>query len=335
MSNKNSNTFKNMSQLEKVAYFFIIMGEEQTVKIFEHLPKHIIELVSQQIVQTPTIDKDIGLEVLDEFYILVKSHQYINQGGFDYAKEILLKSMDPIEAQKILDKLASLNKKTKAFSFLGKVDPKQLGNFLKDESPQTIAIVLSHMDASSAAETLNTLNDAKKVQVTLQMATIKDVSPDIIHTISNVLEDKLDLFSSSTIELGGIKVAADMLNRTGSAITKTILDSMQDKDAKVTKSIKENMFVFEDLLTLEDQAIQKIISNIDTPALCKALKNTQADIFEKFTSNMSARAKARFDEELEMITKVKLKEMEEAQRIILDRTQEMLDNGEIVREEFE
>ena len=335
MSSKISNTFKSMSQLEKIAYFFVIMGEEITVKIFEHLPKPVIEIISQQIVQTSTIDKDISLEVLDEFYILIKSHQHINKGGFEYAKEILLKAMDPVEAQKILDKLSALDDKTKAFAFLRKADPKQLGNFLKEETAQTIAIVLSHMDASSAAETLNTLNDTKKVQVTLQMATIKDVSPDIINTISKVLEDKLDQFSSSVIELGGIKVAADMLNRTGSSTTKTVLESMYIKDEKVTKAIKENMFTFEDILTLSDVAVQSIISALDTPTLCKALKNAQTNMFEKFTTNMSARLKARFDEELELITKVKVKDMEEAQRVMLDKTQEMLDNGTITREEFE
>ena len=330
-----SSLLKGMSQIQKVAYFFILRGEEQTVKIFEHLPKNMIEAITQEIVQTKNIDKDIAIEVLNEFYVLSKSHQYINSGGYEYAKDILHKSMDPNEAQRILDKLSSLNKKTKAFSFLGKVDPKQLGNFLKDETPQTIAIVLSHMDPTSAAETLNIFKDNKKVQITLQMATIKDVSPEIIHTISSVLEDKLDLFSSNVIELGGVKVAADMLNRVGTSTTKTILTSLNDRDEKVTRAIKENMFTFEDLLTLEDDAIQKIIAEIDTPTLCKALKNTDETIFNKFTTNMSARAKGRFDEEFEMLTKVKLKDMEQAQRDILDKTQTMLDDGTIEREEFD
>jgi flagellar motor switch protein FliG len=330
-----SSFIKSMTQMQKVAYFFILMGEEQTVKVFEHLPKNLIEVITQEIVQTRNIDKDTAIEVLNEFYILSKSHQYINSGGYDYAKEILHKSMDPNEAQRILDKLSSLNKKTKAFSFLGKVDPKQLGNFLKDETAQTIAIVLSHMDPTSAAETLNTFKDNKKVQITLQMATIKDVSPEIIHTISKVLEDKLDLFSSNVIELGGVKVVADILNRVGTSTTKSILTSLNDKDEKVTRAIKENMFTFEDLLTLEDEAIQKIISDIDTPTLCKALKNADETIFNKFTSNMSQRAKGRFDEEFEMLTKVKLKDMEQAQRDILDKTQQMLDDGIIEREEFD
>lgn len=324
-----------MTQLQKVAYFFILMGEEQTVKIFEHLPKNLIEVITQEIVQTKNIDKDVAIELLNEFYVLSKSHQYINSGGYEYAKEILTKSMDPSEAQRILDKLSSINKKTKAFSFLGKVDPKQLGNFLKDETPQTIAIVLSHMDSTSAAETLNAFKDSKKVQITLQMATIKDVSPEIIHTISKVLEDKLDLFSSNVIELGGVKVAADMLNRVGTTTTKSILTSLNDKDEKVTRAIKENMFTFEDLLTLEDEAIQKIISEIDTPTLCKALKNTDETIFNKFISNMSQRAKGKFDEEFELLTKVKPKDMEQAQRDILDKTQDMLDDGTIEREEFD
>jgi len=330
-----SGMLRGMTTIQKVAYFLILMGEDQTVKIFEHLPKNYIEAITQEIVQTKSIDKDVAVEVLNEFYILSKSHQYINSGGYEYAKEILFKSMDVNEATRILDKLSSLNKKTKAFAFLGKVDPKQLGNFLKDETPQTIAIVLSHMDSTSAAETLNIFPDSKKVQITLQMATIKDVSPDIIHTISSVLEDKLDLFSTNVIELGGVKVAADMLNRVATTTTKNILTSLNEKDEKVTRAIKENMFTFEDLLTLEDEAIQKIIQEIDTPVLAKALKNTQQDIFQKFEKNMSDRAKGRFQEEFDLLTKVKAKDMEQAQRDILDKTQEMLDDGTIEREEFE
>ncbi len=328
-------TDSTLSTMKKVAYFMILLGEEHTVKIFEYLPKDIIEQISQEIVQARNIDNDVALDILNEFYVLTKSHQHINSGGYDYAQEILFKAMDQKEAQRILEKLSTANKKHRAFIFLHKVNPKQLGEFLKDETAQTIAIVLAHMDSTSAAETLNSFKDSKKVQITHQMATIKDVSPEIIHTISAVLEEKLDLFTSSSVELGGVKVAADMLNRMTPTASKDILSNLSEHNDKITKEIKDNMFVFEDLLTLEDDAIQKITQEIDTPTLTMALKNAPEEILNKFLDNMSQRAKAKFDEEIEMLTKVKLKDMEKSQRAILDKTQEMLEDGTIEREEEE
>jgi flagellar motor switch protein FliG len=327
-------SISTMSEAKKVAYFLILMGDEAAVKIFEHLPGKMIEAIMIESVQAKNIDKDLAIEILNEFYILVKSHKYISSGGYEYAKEILFKTMPPAEAQKILDKLSRLSKKVQAFSFIDKVDPKQLGEFLKYETAQTIAIVLSHMDPTSAAETLNTFPDSTKVQITLQMATIKDVSQDIINTISKVLEDKLDMFSSSVLELGGVMVAADMLNRVSTTTSKSILESLEVKNEKVQRAIKENMFTFDNLLELEDSAIQKILTSTETPTLTIALKNAGDFAMVKFTTNMSARAKLRFEEELELLGKVKQKDMDDAQRVILDITQEMLDNGTIEREDY-
>ena len=325
----------SMPTINKLAYLFIMLGENEAIKIFEHLSPMHIESISQEIVRIKRVDGDVALAVLEEFYVLSKSHQHINSGGYEYAAEILNKAMGKEAAKKILDKLSSVSKRSTAFKFLNKVDPIQLGKFLKDETPQTIAIVLSHMGATSAAETINSFEDSKKVQITLQMATIKDISPEIIHTISSVLEGKIDMLTASSLDLGGVKVAADMLNRMSTDVSKEVINQMKDRDEKTTKQIKENMFIFEDLLSFDGAAIQALTPEIDTPTLTVALKNAPEEIQELFISNMSSRAQGRFYEEFDMLTKVKAKDMEAAQRVILDKAQEMLDDGRIERDDEE
>jgi len=320
-----------MPMLDKIAHFLIMMGEDATVKIFQHLPSAVIEQISQKIVTIKSIDKDVGIDILDEFYVITQSQNYLSKGGYDYAKEILHKSLNSAEANKILDRLARVSKKGQAFQYIDKVSPKQLAEFIKDESPQTVAIVLAHMDASSSAETLNTFTDEKKVLIAMHLATIKDISPDIVNTISKVLEEKLDVFATSSLNIGGTKTVADMLNRVGANISKDILTTMLEKDKELTDEIKSNMFVFEDLSTLEDEGIQKILQNVDVGVIALALKSASDELKDAVINNMSQRVQASFQEEFEMLTKVKVKDVEEAQRKVLDETQKLLDSGEIER----
>jgi flagellar motor switch protein FliG len=320
-----------MATIDKVAHFLVMMGEDATVKIFQHLPSSVIEKISQKIVAIKSIDKDVGIDILDEFYVITQSQNYLSSGGYEYAKEILHKALNSSEATKILDRLARVSKKGQAFQYIDKVNPKQLAEFIKDESPQTVAIILAHMDASSSAETLNTFSDEKKVLISMHMASIKDISPDVVNTISKVLENKLDLFATSSLNIGGTKTVADMLNRVGTNVSKEILDDMMTKDKELTDEIKSNMFVFEDLTTLEDDAIQKILQNLDVSVIALALKSASDEVKDTIINNMSQRVQASFQEEFEMLTKVKVKDVEEAQRQVLDATQKLLDSGEIER----
>jgi flagellar motor switch protein FliG len=185
---KENDVLKGMSMIEKVARFFVLIGEESTVKIFQHLPKEMVENISTAITQITSINKDISLAILEEFHLYTRSKSFISAGGYDFARDILYKSLGKAEADEVLAKLSRMKMASQAFSYLDGINPKQLSDFIKDESPHTIAVILSHMDPNKAAEALMQLDEEIRVKVTIQIATIKDVSPDVVRTISLVLE---------------------------------------------------------------------------------------------------------------------------------------------------
>lgn len=326
-----SELLKGMSMLEKVSIFCVLIGEEATVKIFQHLPKNMVEDISTNITLITSIDKDTSLAILEEFHLFTRSKAFISSGGYDYAKDILYKSLGKAEADEVLAKLSRMKLASQSFSYLDAINSKQLSDFIRDESPQTIAVILSHMDAPKAAEVLMLLDEDVKVKVTMQMATIKDVSPDVVRTISLVLEKKLESLLSSIVDVGGVKVVADMLNRLGPK-SQDILKNINGVDTSLATKIKENMFVFEDLLKLDSEYIMKVLQNVDTADVAVAMKNATEEDMAKITSAMSQRASERFREEFEMLTKVKIKDIEAAQRKMLDVAQKMIEEGVIDRE---
>ncbi len=235
------------------------------------------------------------------------------------------------EADEVLARLSKIKLASQAFSYLDAINPKQLADFIKDESPQTIAVILAHMEAAGAAEVLMQLEEDVKVKVTMQMATIKDVSPDVVRTVSLILEKKLESLLSSIVDVGGVKVVADMLNRVGPK-SQDILKNINGVDTLLATKIKENMFVFEDLLNLDTDYIMKILQNCEMADVAVAMKNATSEDLENVTSAMSQRAKDRFLEEFEMLTKVKIKDIEAAQRKMLDVAQKLIEEGVIDRE---
>ncbi len=331
MADNNLEVLKGMSMLDKVARFFVLIGEESTVKIFQHLSKERVEEISTAITQIQSVDKDVSLAVLEEFHLYTRSKSFISSGGYDFAKDILYKSLGKGEAEAVLAKLSRLQLAAQSFSYLDAINPKQLSDFIKDESPHTIAVILAHMDSSKSADVLMQLDEEIKVKVTMQMATIKDVSPDVVRTISDVLEKKLESLLSSIVDVGGVKVVADMLNKLGSK-SQDILKNINGIDTMLATRIKENMFVFEDLLNLDSEYVMKILQNVETADVAVAMKNATEDDLSKITSAMSQRARDRFMEEFEMITKVKIKDIEAAQRKMLEVAQKMIEDGVIDRD---
>jgi flagellar motor switch protein FliG len=314
-----------------VAIFFVLIGEEATVKIFQHLPRHVVEDISTAITQLGSVDKDTSLAILEEFHLYTRTKGFISAGGYDYAKDLLYKSLGKSDADEILAKLSKMQLASQSFNYLDAINPKQLADFIKEESPQTIAVILAHMESSGAADVLNQLEEDVKVKVTMQMATIKDVSPDVVRTISLVLEKKLESLLSSIVDVGGVKVVADMLNRLGPK-SQDILKNINGVDTALATKIKENMFVFEDLLALDKDDIMKILQNVEMADVAVAMKNATEDDLDIVRSAMSQRASDRFQEEFEMLTKVKIKDIESAQRKMLDAAQKLIEEGVIERD---
>ncbi|MGJ0456014.1 flagellar motor switch protein FliG [Aliarcobacter cryaerophilus] len=322
---------KGMSMLEKIARFFVLIGEDSTVKIFQYLDKSYVEQISTAITQIQSINKEVSLAILEEFHLYTRTKGFISSGGYDFAKEILYKSIGQEAAEEVLEKLSRMKLANQAFSYLDSVNPKQLSDFIKDESPHTIAVILAHMDPSKSADVLMELDEEIRVKVSIQIATIKDVSPDVVRTISAVLERKLESLLSSIVDVGGVKVVADMLNKMGPKAV-DILKNINGIDTSLATRIKDNMFVFEDLLNLDSEYIMKIIQSVESADVVVAMKNTTQEQIEKVTGAMSQRVKDRFYEESEMLTKVKIKDIEAAQRRMLSVAQKMMDDGIIERE---
>ncbi|MCT7406114.1 flagellar motor switch protein FliG [Aliarcobacter cryaerophilus] len=322
---------KGMSMLEKIARFFVLIGEDSTVKIFQFLDKSYVEQISTAITQIQSINKEVSLAILEEFHLYTRTKGFISSGGYDFAKEILYKSIGQDAAEEVLEKLSRMKLANQAFSYLDGVNPKQLSDFIKDESPHTIAVILAHMDPSKSADVLMELDEEVRVKVSIQIATIKDVSPDVVRTISAVLEKKLESLLSSIVDVGGVKVVADMLNKMGPKAV-DILKNINGIDTSLATRIKDNMFVFEDLLNLDSEYIMKIIQSVELADVVVAMKNTTQEQIEKVTGAMSQRVKDRFYEESEMLTKVKIKDIEAAQRRMLAVAQKMMDDGVIERE---
>ena len=320
-----------MSMIEKIARFFVLIGEDSTVKIFQFLDKSYVEQISTAITQIQSINKEVSLAILEEFHLYTRTKGFISSGGYDFAKEILYKSIGQDAADEVLEKLSRMKLANQAFSYLDGVNPKQLSDFIKDESPHTIAVILAHMDPSKSADVLMELDEEVRVKVSIQIATIKDVSPDVVRTISAVLERKLESLLSSIVDVGGVKVVADMLNKMGPKAV-DILKNINGIDTSLATRIKDNMFVFEDLLNLDSEYIMKIIQGVESADVVIAMKNTTQEQIEKVTGAMSQRVKDRFYEESEMLTKVKIKDIEASQRRMLAIAQKMMDDGVIERE---
>ena len=320
-------TYDDLSMPEKVAILLIQLGEDATTQLFSHMEVDVITEISRYIATARSVDKAVASAVLDEFYALMQSNQYIRSGGLDYAKEILYRTFGPEAAQKILDKLAKSMENSKSFGYLTKVKPQQLADFIITEHPQTIALILAHMDSTSAAETLSFFPDELRSEVVVRMANLGDISPSIIKRVSTVLEGKLESLTSYKVEVGGPRAVAEVLNRLGQKASKSTIEYIEDVDEKLATTIKELMFTFEDINTLNQAAIREILKNVDKKDLMIALKGSGDALKEKFLSSMSQRASDSFKEEMQFLGAVRVKDVEDAQRRIVEQVQALAESG--------
>ena len=319
--------FDEMSMAEKVAILLIQLGEDSTAQIFGRLSVESITEVSKYIAQNRSIEKSIGSAVLEEFYAIIQSNQYLNSGGIEFAREILYKALGPEEAKKVLDRLSKMSQGAQNFAYLSKIKPQQLADFIATEHPQTVALILAHMEPSAAAETLYLFTDDLRAEVAMRMAKLGDISPSIIKRVSAVLESKLEALASYKVEVGGPRAVADVFNRLGATASKATLSQIEQLDQELAASIKEMMFTFEDIASLDVNSVREILKAVDKNDLMLALKSAPEELKEKFYANMSQRAKDTFVEELQFLGAVKMKEVESAQRKIVDAVQGLAEQG--------
>ena len=319
--------YDELSMSEKIAILLVQLGDDITSEIFHHLDIDAITEVSKQIAQLSGIDKTIGAAVLEEFYVIFQSNQYINSGGMDYARDLLMKALGPEAAKAILDKLAKTMQSQKNFAYLSKIRPQQLADFIINEHPQTIALILAHMDASGAAETLGYFADDLRAEVAIRMANLGDISPSVVKRVSAVLENKLESLTSYKVEVGGTRSVAEIFNRLGQKAAKATIAHIEQIDEQLAIEIKEMMFTFEDISKLDNNAIREILKIADKKDLTLALKSAADDLKQKFMGNMSQRASEAFMEEMQFLGAVKVRDVEAAQRKIVEVVQTLSEQG--------
>ncbi|MFY9143259.1 flagellar motor switch protein FliG [Sulfuricurvum sp.] len=319
--------FDEMSMTQKIAILLVQLGEDVTSNIFSKMSIHAITEISKHIANNRSIEKNVGAAVLEEFYAIIQSNQYLTTGGIEYAREILYKALGPEEAKKVLDRLSKSMQSSQNFAYLSNIKPQQLADFIITEHPQTIALILAHMDPSAAAETLYIFSDDLRAEVAMRMAKLGDITPAIIKRVSAVLESKLESLASYKVEVGGPRSVADVFNRLGAKVSKATLAQIEQIDQELATSIKEMMFTFEDMIDLDGNSIREILKSVDKNDLMLALKSSVDELKEKFYANMSQRAKDTFIEEMQFLGAVKVKDVEAAQRKIVDAVQSLAEQG--------
>lgn len=321
--------FDEMSMAEKVAILLLQMGEDATAAIFSNMSVDAITEVSKYIAMSKSVDKSIATAVLEEFYAILQSGQFITSGGLEYARELLYRTLGPEEAKKVLEKLSRSMQESQNFAYLSKIKPQQLSDFIINEHPQTIALILAHMDPSEAADTLQYFPDDLRSEVSMRMAKLGDISPSVIKRVSAVLESKLESLASYKVEVGGPRAVADIFNRLGAKASKETLAKIEERDEEMSNLIKEMMFTFEDIAKLDKGAISEILKSVEKPDLMLALKSAPEDLKLKFFSAMSERAKEAFEEEMQFMGAVKMKDVEGAQRRIVEVVNGLAEAGTI------
>ncbi|MDE5602561.1 MAG: flagellar motor switch protein FliG [Helicobacter sp.] len=319
--------YDELSMSEKIAILLVQLGDEITGEIFSHLDLDSITEVSKYIAQNAGIDKAIAGAILEEFYAIFQSNQYISTGGFEYAKELLYRTLGPEAAKKVLDKLAKSMQSSQNFSYLSRVRPQQLSDFIIHEHPQTIALILAHMDATNAAETLNFFSDDLRAEIAIRMANLGDISPNVVKRVSTVLENKLESLTSYKVEVGGTRAVAEVFNRLGQKSAKSTIAYIEQIDDQLAAAIKEMMFTFEDIEKLDNNAIREILKVADKKDLILALKASPEELKQKFMASMSQRAGEQFLEEMQYLGAVKVKDVESAQRRIVESVQSLSEQG--------
>jgi len=321
--------FDEMSMAEKIAILLLQLGEEVTATLFSNMNVESITEVSKYIARDKSIDRGVATAILEEFYAIFQSGQYLTSGGMEYARELLYRTLGPEEAKRVLEKLSKSMQESQNFAYLSKIKPQQLSDFIINEHPQTIALILAHMDSTEAADTLSYFPDELRSEVSMRMAKLGDISPSVIKRVSAVLESKLESLASYKVEVGGPRAVADIFNRLGAKSSKATLSQIEQQDEELATIIKEMMFTFEDIATLDKTAITEILKSVDKKELMLALKSSPEELKDKFMSAMSERAQEAFMEEMQFIGPVKMKDVETAQRKIVETVNGLAETGSI------
>lgn len=320
----------DISGTQKAAILLISLGPERSASIFKHLKEEEIETMTLEIANTRSISPATKDQVLDEFYEICLAQQYIAEGGIAYAKELLEKALGAEKARDVIGKLtASLQ--VRPFEFVRKTDASQLLNFIQDEHPQTIALILSYLSPSQASTIISALAPDKQADVAKRIAQMDRTSPDVIKEVEKVLERKLaSLVNQDYTIVGGVDSIVEILNTVDRGTEKHIMETLEIEEPELADEIRRKMFVFEDILSLDDKSIQRVLREVDNNELAVALKGSNEEVQTVIFNNLSKRLAAMIKEDMEYMGPVRMKDVEEAQQKIVNIIRKLEDSSEII-----
>jgi len=305
--------------MQKAATLLILLGEQASAEILKHLDEDEIQLVSREVARISSIGSEQAEGLLEEFYDMTLAREYVLKGGVEYARKLLVSAFGPDSAQRLLDRLMkTLGSELASFDELQKADPQQLAKFIHNEHPQMVALILSHLNASQAAALLISLPAEIRADVALRMANLDRISPDIISKIAGIIGQKLKALGEFSREsYGGVRAVSEMFNRMDSGNSKEILDKIEGQAADLAETIRHLMFVFEDMLLIDQNAIKEVLARIDRKLLTVAMKGTSDELRRHFLQCMSQRGAEMLQEDIEALGPVKVKEVDAAQQQII------------------
>lgn len=319
-----------LTGMKKAAILLINLDQDAAANVLKRLPPEAIESVSREIASLRGVHPEVRREVFKEFYNLALANQYVTEGGLEYAKALLMKSLSEDEAKRVL-KSVSQHVATTPFAFIQRAESENLLTFIQDEHPQTIALILAHLPPVKASEILVGLPTAKQIEVVKRIANMEQTNPEVIKEVERGLEHRLSDIVSQTFEkAGGVTTVAEILNLADRSTEKSIMEGLEAEDTDLVESIRRLMFVFEDILKVNDKGIQAVLKEIENDTLALALKTASEELKQKIFKNMSERAAQLIQEDMQFMGPVRVSDVESAQQKIVDVVRRLEDSGEIV-----
>lgn len=317
-----------ISGARKAAILMMAIGEERSAKVFKFLQEDEIERVAREVASLGVVSADVGEQVLEEFQQVASAAELVQVGGMEQARRMLGKSLGPDVSRRVFDRVSRSFNATGGFAALEKTNPQQLSKFILGEHPQTIALILAHLNPMHAADLAAQLPDDLRADVLLRMASIEEIAPEVIGRISAVIEQRLKTVGNRTRQQrGGVRAVAELFNRLDRSLSQRALERIDDVAPDMAVAIRNLMFVFEDLLNIEESGIREIINRADKKALTVALKGASEEIRSRFFDNMSKRASELLKEEMEIMGAVRLREVEKAQQEIVAIARKLEEEG--------
>jgi len=315
--------------IRKAAILTVLLGDEASAGVFRYLQEDEVQEISREISRLGKIDPEVADTVLDEFHRMTTAQTLVARGGAEFAKRLLVKAFGGDASKKLLDRLnISLQNTLVGFDSLQKADPAQLSKFIASEQPQTIALVLAHLNSSQAAALLSSLPAPLRADIVMRMAGLEQISPEIISKITTILEQKLRSLGDFNREsYGGIRAVAELINRMETKSAASILEKIENENPALALSIRNLMFVFDDVMLIDDQGMREIIQRIDKKTLTIALKGCSEELKVQFFRNMSSRAVEMLKEDMDVLGPVKVRDVEASQQQIVAVIRKLDEDG--------